>query len=93
MVLVRKGLNQGFRRKGIGTGNYSVKSRGERESLTHQGNKEALSTMDELLIRFNDEEVTLFIKSIEMEKKFLTIDDAKRNADFIAFKLYNNERI
>lgn len=70
MVLVRKGLNQGFRRKGIGTGNYSVKSRRERESLTHQGNKEALSTMDELLIRFNDEEVTLFIKSIEMEKNF-----------------------
>lgn len=49
--------------------------------------------MDELLIRFNDEEVTLFIKSIEMEKNFLTIDDDKRNADFIAFKLYNNERI
>lgn len=26
-------------------------------------------------------------------KKFLTIDDAKRNADFIAFKLYNGEKI
>ena len=26
-------------------------------------------------------------------KKFLAIDDAKRNADFIAFKLYNGEKI
>ena len=26
-------------------------------------------------------------------KKFLTIEDARRNADFIAFKLYNGEKI
>lgn len=42
MVLVRKGLRQGFRRKGDNTGNHSNLSRGERESLTHQGNKEIL---------------------------------------------------
>lgn len=26
-------------------------------------------------------------------KQFETIEDAKKNADFIAFKLYNNEKI
>ena len=71
MTLVRNGLNQGFRRKGNGTGNFTGKSRGERESLTHQGNKEALATLEELVIKFNDEEVKLFIKSIEVEKEII----------------------
>lgn len=71
MILVRKGLNQGFRRKGNGTGNFTVKSRGERESLTHQGNKEAISTMEELTIRFNDEKVKLYIKKVEIEKEII----------------------
>ena len=69
MILVRKGLNQGFRRKGNSTGNHTSKSRGECESLTHQGNKEALATVDELIIMFNDEKVKLFIKSVEVEKE------------------------
>ena len=71
MILVRKGLNQGFRRKGNSTGNHTSKSRGECESLTHQGNKEALATVDELIIMFNDEKVKLFIKRVEVEKEIV----------------------
>lgn len=71
MILVRKGLNQGFRRKGNSTGNHTSKSRGECESLTHQGNKEALATVDELIIMFNDEKVKLFIKGVEVEKEIV----------------------
>lgn len=68
MILVRRGLNQGFRRKGINGGNGTDYSRGERESLTHQGNKEAIATLNRLTIKFNDEEVILYIRNIEMEK-------------------------
>lgn len=71
MILVRNGLNQGFRRKGNGIGNHTTKSRGEHESLTHQGNKEALATVDELIVMFNDEKVKLFIKSVEVEKEIV----------------------
>lgn len=71
MILVRKGLNQGFRRKGNGIGNFTAKSRGERESLTHQGNKEVLTNMEELDISFNDENVRLYIKKVEAEKEII----------------------
>ena len=71
MILVRTGLNQGFRRKGNSTGNHTSKSRGECESLTHQGNKEALATVDKLIIMFNDEKVKLFIKGVEVEKEIV----------------------
>lgn len=71
MVLVRNELHQGFRRKGNGSGNHTGKSRGENESLTHQGNKEVLATMKELVIKFNNEKVKLFIKNIEVEKEIV----------------------
>jgi hypothetical protein len=71
MILVRNGLNQGFRRKGKGIGNHTTTSRGEYESLTHQGNKEALATVDELVVMFNDEKVKLFIKGVEVEKEIV----------------------
>lgn len=38
MTLVRNGCRQGFRRKGHSSENQMNYSRGERESLTHQGN-------------------------------------------------------
>lgn len=69
MVLVRNGAHQGFKRKGLGTGNRTNYSRGDSESLTHQGNKEAIATLEELTIRFGDEQVELFIESIETEKE------------------------
>lgn len=71
MTLVRNGCRQGFRRKGnVGT-NQAGYSRGERESLTHQGNKEAIATLDQFTIRYNDKEVKLYIRDIEIEKSVI----------------------
>ena len=71
MTLVRRGDNQGFRRRVNSGHNHNVNFRGERESLTHEGNKFAFSSMRELRIRFNGEEVRLFIRSIEQEKTII----------------------
>lgn len=71
MILVRHGSNQGFRRKGTNGGYGTGYLRGERESLTHQGNKEAIATLNRLTIKFNGEEVILYIRNIEMEKSVI----------------------
>lgn len=42
MQIVVNGLYQGFRRHPIGTGNHTCLSRGDYESVSHQGNKEAI---------------------------------------------------
>ena len=68
MTLVRRGNNQGFRRKANQRHDHNVNFRGDRESLTHQGNKEALLSLRKFNIRFNGETVLLFIRSIEKEK-------------------------
>ena len=71
MTLVRRGDNQGFRRRVNPDHDHNVSFRGERESLTHEGNKLALSSIQELCIRFNEEEVRLFIRTIEQEKTII----------------------
>lgn len=68
MTLVRRGKSQGFRRKATQRHGLNVNFRGDNESLTHQGNKEALLLLRKLCIRFNGEKVLLFIHSIEKEK-------------------------
>ena len=68
MTLVRNGCRQGFRRKGNGCGNQTGYSRGEKESLTHQGNKEAIASLDEFTIKYNGKEVRLYVRTIETEK-------------------------
>lgn len=67
MTLVRNGAHQGFRRKGNGGGNTTLLTRGEKESDTHQINKEVIAEMNELTIEFNYEKVKLFIQKAEME--------------------------
>lgn len=71
MTLVRNGLHQGFRRKAEDTGNFTTNSRGAEESLTHQGNKEAISTLKKLTIEFDGEKVTLYNKNVEIEKQIV----------------------
>ena len=68
MVMVKNGLHHGFRRKGSSEGNRTGYSRGEKESLTHQGNKEVIASMEELIIKTNEETIRLFIESAECEK-------------------------
>lgn len=43
MVMVKSGAHHGFRRKGNPGGNTADYSRGEQESLTHQGSKEVVA--------------------------------------------------
>ena len=71
MTLVRRGDNQGFRRRVNPDLAYNVSFRGERESLTHEGNKLALSSMQEFCIKFNRTKVRLFIRAIEQEKTII----------------------
>ncbi len=85
MVLVKNGLHRGFRRKGDTGGNYADYSRGEHESLTHQGNKEILSQLEELKLSFGDEEVTIYIEYAECEKT--VICNGRRYEIDIYFKL------
>ena len=68
MVLVRNGSHQGFRRKGNSGGALGDKSRGERESLTHQGNKETLLDIRKLDIRSGNISVTVYIEEAVPEK-------------------------
>ena len=49
MTMVRNGCRQGFRRKGNGCGNQTGYSRGEKESLTHHGNKRQLLVLMSLI--------------------------------------------
>lgn len=68
MVMVKNGLHHGFRRKGSLGGNRTEYSRGERESLTHQGNKEVIASMEEVTLKVGEEIIRLFIESTECEK-------------------------
>lgn len=85
MVLVRNGIHHGFRRKGNTGGNNADHYRGEYESLSHQGNKEVLSKLDQLQLSFGDEKVTLFIEYSECEKA--VICNGNRYEVDIYFKL------
>lgn len=66
VVAVCNGKSLGFRRKGAG-GNSNETYRGAHESPTHFGNKDAISQLEELRLRFNDGEVTLHIDKIIVE--------------------------
>ena len=68
MVLVKNGLHHGFRRKALTGGNGTDYSRGEKESLTHQGNKEIIANMKEIVIKFGNVEVKVYVKNAECEK-------------------------
>jgi len=68
MVLVKKGAHKGFRRKGFAAEIKDFHSRGERESFTHQGNKDVFLVMKEFDIVFNNQRVRLYIDTAELEK-------------------------
>ena len=89
MVMVIEGAHHGFRRKGIPGGNTSDYSRGEKESLTHQGNKEVISELKEIVLKFSNEEVTVFIEYAECEKP--VICNGRRYEIDIYFKLKATE--
>lgn len=89
MVLVMNGKHVGFRRKGSAHGGVNTHSRGDSESLTHQGNKEALASMKELEIQTGDEVIKLFIDYAETEKEVICND--RRYEIDIYFKLKNTE--
>lgn len=89
MVMVKNGLHHGFRRKGIPGGNTSDYSRGEKESLTHQGNKEAIAGLKDVLLKFGDEEVKIYIVYAECEKP--VVCDGRRYEIDIYMKLKSTE--
>lgn len=89
MVMVIEGAHHGFRRKGIPGGNTSDYSRGEKESLTHQGNKEVISELKEIVLKFSNEEVKVFIEYAECEKP--VICNGRRYEIDIYFKLKATE--
>lgn len=89
MVMVKEGARRGFRRKGIPGGNTSDYSRGEKESLTHQGNKEVISELKEIVLKFSNEEVKVFIEYAECEKP--VICNGRRYEIDIYFKLKSTE--
>ena len=69
LVYVGKGKHKGFRRYSKGTGNYTCSSRGDYESLTHQGNKEAIASLEKLNLILGNDTVVIYPKSIEVEKE------------------------
>lgn len=89
MVMVKEGAFHGFRRKGDLGGNTSDYSRGEKESLTHQGNKEVISELKEIVLKFSNEEVKIFIEYAECEKP--VICNGRRYEIDIYFKLKSTE--
>ena len=89
MVMVIEGAHHGFRRKGIPEGNTSDYFRGEKESLTHQGNKEVISELKEIVLKFSNEEVKVFIEYAECEKP--VICNGRRYEIDIYFKLKATE--
>ena len=89
MVMVKEGVSRGFRRKGVPGGNTSDYSRGEKESLTHQGNKEMISELKEIVLKFSNEEVKVFIEYAECEKP--VICNGRRYEIDIYFKLKATE--
>ena len=89
MVMVKEGMYHGFRRKGIPGGNISDYSRGEKESLTHQGNKEVIADLKEVILKFGNEEVKIFVEYAECEK---TVNcNGRRYEIDIYLKLKNTE--
>lgn len=69
MQIVAKGLHQGFRRHPIGAGNHTCSSRGDHESLSHQGNKEAIASLKEIKLNIGNDTVVIYVRNIELEKE------------------------
>ena len=67
MVFVSKG-NIGFRKHPKNSSN-SFYYRGENESMTHKGYKEAIASLKEIKITIANEEVTIYIDNAELEKE------------------------
>ena len=63
------GLHQGFRRHPIGTGNHTCLSRGDYESVSHQGNKEAIASLKEIKLNIGNENVVIYVRNVELEKE------------------------
>lgn len=90
MVAVLEGNREhGFRLKPDFIGNTTISYRGNKESLTHLGNKEAIAELEEFTIRFNNDTVKLFIDYAEQEKQ-VTCNNKKYIVD-IYFKLKRTE--
>lgn len=69
MQIVTKGLHQGFRRYPIGAGNPTCLCRGDNESVSHQGNKEAIASLKEIKLNIGCERVIIYVRNIELEKE------------------------
>ena len=69
MQIVVKGSHQGFRRFPMGTGNHLCSSRGDYESVSHQGNKEAIASLNEIKLNIGNETVLVYVGNIEIEKE------------------------
>ena len=69
MQIVVNGLHQGFRRHPIGTGNHTCLSRGDYESVSHQGNKEAIASLKEIKLNIGNENVVIYVRNVELEKE------------------------
>lgn len=69
MQIVVKGSHQGFRRYPMGTGNHSCLSRGDYESMSHQGNKEAIASLDKIKLNIGNDVVEVYVSDIELEKE------------------------
>lgn len=65
MQIVVKGSHQGFRRYPMGTGNHSCLLRGDYESMSHQGNKEAIASLDKIKLNIGNEVVKVYVSDIE----------------------------
>ncbi len=89
MVMVKNGLHHGFRRKGNLGGNTADYSRGEKESLTHQGNKEVIADLKKIILKFGNEDVKIFIEYAECERP--VICNGRRYEIDIYFKLKATE--
>lgn len=69
MQIVVNGAHQGFRRYPMGTGNHTCSSRGDHESLSHQGNKEAIASLKEIKLKAGNDSVVIYIRNIELDKE------------------------
>ena len=69
MQIVVKGSHQGVRRFPMGTGNHLCSSRGDYESVSHQGNKEAIASLNEIKLNIGNETVLVYVGNIEIEKE------------------------
>ena len=68
MVYVVRKNNRFFRNWPDSSGNFSHISRGEAESLTHKVHVDAIGGLKEFSIKFYDEEIKLFVRSVDFGK-------------------------